>query len=344
MAIYEYSNTTDIITNDETPFKKFIGIPRQLIIPERLGLTQITVIITTRSDIAWNMVQIALLEHPYIMNLFSYKKINNGLIARFMPPKDSLYLIIKFLNKLKILNLISKYNLIKSKGIRASIQPSLNDFGNPHFDYQEWSQSLDSLFQYKPKIEIPVNDLKNINNLQLEIIKFMCIETSLSLSSIRLQLGCTEKEMETEKSFIHDNLIYSENMPYSDYNSGKKHSYLIHIKEITYSEAISIYNLLSQNPLPFELTLEINHDNSILIWCELNFDTIINLIKYFWNKFNSVELITLADKFGDSIYLWIKPDNFDNKNKKWKIDEEFMIQQPFDNLIKNKIHWQKINN
>lgn len=307
------------ISNDFVDFNSFIGVPQQVIIPERIGLIQVHVVIESESnkDIE-KVVQIFHL-YPFIRYSFKFFKISHGLFLRLNPPKNTLYFIVYILSRLKLKNLIKKFDVFMSKGIRANIKAPPSISQSTEFDFVEWLRSIDSLYQYLPPVEDESYIISGLKRIHLDMLKILDVIPNIGKERMMDQVNLSFKEFEDEYQFLNNYLIAS-NLSENPINSNMR-SYIIHISQLDEDQVLALFNLFAQNPIPYNVSIEINHDYSVFIWVEMDFENMLQFCGVIWDKYHGTELYMLDDRLGSKQSYQLDPSLFNPYSREWRIDK-----------------------
>ncbi|MCY3411595.1 MAG: hypothetical protein INQ03_08200 [Candidatus Heimdallarchaeota archaeon] len=306
----------------------FSGIPELVFVPEKLGLIVIHFIITSETLEDLEFVEMAIQEHPYKMNIFRIYVTEISMYVRFISPKNSLYHILLFFMKLKKLHKITNYTLNLSLN-RFTYSSSHH---KENFNYMTWfEEKKEIVIPEREQLEIPL-----LTKLHLEIIKLLSIDPSMSLYAIKLHLHDDDVEILKAYELVNQHLLYPKVK--MENNTLKGHNkYLLRIFNKNEEDAISLFSSIKNNPLPFNVSIDMCHDHTIYFWCEATPNEMVKFFKALWSFYPDVELLILDFKYGKYQYFWLEPENFDFVNQKWRNDAEFMILKPMERLIARKL-------
>ncbi|MDH5401678.1 MAG: hypothetical protein OEY49_04230 [Candidatus Heimdallarchaeota archaeon] len=109
------------------------------------------------------------------------------------------------------------------------------------------------------------------------------------------------------------------------------------ITNVNKQKQAKLMNTLLDNPPPFRFSIDLLENNSIFLYGNLNYKDLYRFVDSLWSEFDEIEMYRLNSSIDSSIRYYFWPDNFDFEKKTWKIDYDYMLTNPI-NEIKNDLN------
>ncbi|HUT80107.1 MAG TPA: winged helix-turn-helix transcriptional regulator [Candidatus Bathyarchaeia archaeon] len=315
---------------DDLKERQIIRDPIAIYNPVVLGLDRISVIAKVQSLNKLLLLEKACDEHPYTHYRARAFGGDFGLFMQFDTPINTTKLLDDFFKKLEKESIIKNYELLSSIGIRNENYADLKRYNikmsNWNFSWNDWFSSLpDSKLKIQAAKKLPI-DYSKFQENHFRILRMLTANGSIKQIDIKDKLKISKTQAHREYNYVMENYIETIRFIYNREIFDLTETYVAIGYELTDKKITQIFNAIRNNPPPFRLALDILADNKILLWADMGPTQASNFAFSMWQKNELTKIHTLDTK--KSRLYWFYPDNFDFKEKCWKIDDDYYITTP----------------
>jgi len=319
---------------------------------EELGLKRVHVISTIKNKNYLKIFEKACDLHPYTRYRSTAIGTTFNCYSQFEIPDNetALDLLELYFQKLYQLNIILDYKIYKGDGFTYHIYPNLSKY-NPDdgwmFDWDSWNTTLinarDTLsvkvqtaMAEKNKAKI---DPTEFTPLRFDILRYCSIDGTIKQSVLtkKTDLQLSKSEANRQYNYVKDNMVDSFELYYNRNYFDLNDTNIFFITNVNKQKQAKLMNTLLDNPPPFRFSIDLLENNSIFLYGNLNYKDLYRFVDSLWSEFDEIEMYRLNSSIDSSIRYYFWPDNFDFEKKTWKIDYDYMLTNPI-NEIKNDLN------
>ncbi|MFX0183406.1 MAG: winged helix-turn-helix transcriptional regulator [Candidatus Hodarchaeota archaeon] len=308
-----------------------------------LGLRRITVIWSLRT-----LKDLITLEklcdiHPY--TVYRVRGYGDGyiLLAQFNIPPETLVLIKELLDITVNENYAINAEYLQSSDYRTETFPNLN-FYNPdknewNFDWSEWIGHIDDQSELlPPEYDFKVEDLKDWKPIDFQILRELTINPEIKQAELMRKFNLSRTNTHLLYNSVFNKLISGIRLRFDRILFNLVNTRFFWIPNPDEKKVIQLFNLIKESPPPFRLGFDILQEKGLLLWGgALPSFHEHQLAHTIWNLFQDFHSYTLDTSVDRSMIYWFYPDNFDFDTHYWKINRDYVIQNPLNELKQSLI-------
>ncbi|MFX1284234.1 MAG: winged helix-turn-helix transcriptional regulator [Promethearchaeota archaeon] len=315
-----------------------IRTPVALYNTRTLGLQRLTVIWSLQALEDLNLMEKLCDIHPYTH--YRVRGYANGyvLFAQFDIPSQ----IIPLMRELNKILLEENYSvtteMLQSSGYQAETFPNVNFF-DPYlnkwnFNWLEW---LD-LIEDQPSVLPPLDNSKKIGldewkPIDFKILRELTKNPEVKQAELMRKFNLTRTNVHLKYNLIFDNLISNIRSRIDRIRFNLVNTRLFWISNPDERKMYQLFNLIKNAPPPFRLGMDILQDHGFLLWGgALPSYHEHQLAFSIWKLFQSFNTYTLDTSIDTSMIYWFYPNNFDFDTQYWKINREYVVEKPLEEL------------
>jgi hypothetical protein len=238
-------------------------------------------------------------------------------------------------------------NLLKSSGYRVETFPDLNYYNLSEnkwfFDWNEWLQLIEEHSEELPSLNnFTKIDYSKFKPIDFQILRELTKNPGIKQAELMRKFNLSRTNIHQMYNSIFHKLISSVRSRIDRIMFNLVNTRVFWISKPEKKKMKQLYNLIEESPPPFRLGFDIFEDQGFLLWGGgLPSFHEHELAHTIWNLFPSFKSYTLDTSVDRSTIYWFYPDNFDFKTHYWKIDREWIIDKPLEELERVKTFQEK---
>ncbi len=306
--------------------------------PNTLGLERYNILIQLSSIKTLEILEKAGDIHPYTHYRSRFYGDGLGMFLQYDIPTGNSSKLMKWLNLLQDQLEFSMVTIDKSTGIRIETHPRLDQWLLNHFrwefDWKEWKKTSEEIDDTKPLTSIQrPNVISQLDKLDIQILSELNNNARAPLSILSRKLGRSKADLSRRISFLKKHVIYDLRVQYDRKIFDLTNVKLIYIPRNPENEKPlrRLYHSLEKHPIPFRLAMNVGKQYA---WLWLIFPPYheAEFVYTLFDTFSELKILTI-DVIGKHGILYpIYPENYDIEKKFWRIDDEWMILSPLEQL------------
>ncbi|MHA2099686.1 MAG: Lrp/AsnC family transcriptional regulator [Candidatus Kariarchaeaceae archaeon] len=332
----------ELKTSWPTTKKRFTEITNRGIIknplgiynPEALGLRKISVIVNPIGYEGLIKFEKVIREHPYIH--YRARLIGSliGVFLQFDIPIEDIAKenLIIFIEKLVDLNVIRSFVFYESSAVRFEVYPQLSKFDldtlSWNFSWKKWFDKLDS---FPTSYDFKTTERENFENftpLRFDILKTLSSNAGLKQAELMDMFNLSRTEAHRHYNYVKNTLIQEIRLNYNRDFFELTETYLIVIENNSNEEQGILYNAIKDAPPPFRFAIDILADGKTILWGNMSLNQINDFLLNLWKRFQDIQIFRLNTRDSGSAIYEFYPPNFDFEEMNWRIDRNYMVEEP----------------
>ncbi|MFX1335830.1 MAG: winged helix-turn-helix transcriptional regulator [Promethearchaeota archaeon] len=315
-----------------------IRTPVALYNARNLALQRLTVIwsLETIDDLTW-MEKFCDI-HPYTH--YRGRGYANGFIlfAQFDVPPEAVPLMNEVMEILSKETYFIKSSFLLSSGYQAESFPNLN-FYDPlqnkwNFTWVEWLRLLTDQNDYLPSFSDSKRiSLEKWDPIDFKILREITKNPEIKQAELMRLFNLTRTNTHIKYNLVHDNLISSVRSRFDRILFNLVNTRVFWVPTSDKKTTNRFFNLITESPPPFRFGMDILQNNGFLLWGgALPSFQEHQLAFSIWKLFQSFNAYTLDTSVNASTIYWFYPENFDFTTHYWKIDRQYVLEKPLEEL------------
>ncbi len=280
--------------------------------------------------------------HPYTH--YRARGYGNGyvLFAQFDVPHDIIPLMNELIETLEKENDSVSTDLFQSSGYRAESFSNLRFYNlNQNmwtFDWTSWLELIDNQpDNLPPQDDSKPTELSEWTRIDFEILRELTKDPEIKQSELMRKFNLTRTNTHVRYNTIFDKLISSVRCRFDRILFNLVNARLFWIPHSKEKKINQLYNLMKASPPPFNFGMDILEEKGLLFWgVALPTFHEHQLASSIWKLFQDFNTYTLDTSIDRSIVYWFYPANFDFDTHYWKIDREYVVEKPLEELYQIK--------
>ncbi|MHA2175547.1 MAG: winged helix-turn-helix transcriptional regulator [Candidatus Hodarchaeales archaeon] len=311
-----------------------IRTPVALVNPQVLGLRRLSVIWSVQTIDDLIRLEKLCDAHPY--TIYRSRGYGNDyiLFSQFNIPPETIPLMNEFNDLLVEKRYCDKATILLSSGVRTESFADLSRFNLSsnkwNFDWDKWFELYQSQSEiFSSPNQTPLIDLKKWKPIDFNILRELTKDPEIKQSELSQKFNLSRTSTHHSYTTVFNNLISSVQARFDRIMFNQVNTRLFWIPKVKESKLYKFFNLINNHHLPFRIGLDILQGNGLLLW-GISLPTFHEhqLALTLWRLFQTFNSYTLDTSFDRSMIYWFYPDNFDFETKYWKIDREYVVNQP----------------
>lgn len=276
--------------------------------------------------------------HPYTI----YRSRGYGneyiLFTQFAIPPETIPLMKEFNDILVEKKYCNKGTILFSSGVRTESFADLTLFNLSsnkwNFDWEKWFELFQNQSEvFSPPVHSPTIDLKKWKPIDFKILRELTKNPEIKQTELSQKFHLSRTSTHHSYTTVFNNLISSVRPRFDRIMFNQVNTRLFWIPNVNEAKLNKFFNLINNHPLPFRIGLDILQDNGLLLWgVSLPSFHEHQLALTLWRLFQTFPSYTLDTSLDRSMIYWFYPDNFDFKTNYWKIDREYVVDQPLTDI------------
>ncbi|MFX0170858.1 MAG: winged helix-turn-helix transcriptional regulator [Candidatus Hodarchaeota archaeon] len=323
---------------DSLKSQGIIRTPVSIYNAKALGLQRITVIWALKS-----LKELSFLEklcdlHPYTH--YRVRGYGDGyvLLAQFNVPSEALPLMEELIERTVEKKYADKANLLISTGYRVETFPDLKYYdlmqNKWEFDWFNWIKGIDDQPAILPKQDdFKASDLRKWKPIDFTILRELTKNPEVKQAELMRSFNLSRTNAHLLYNSVFTELISSLRLRFNRILFKLVNTRLYWIPKPNEKKTNQLFNLITKKPPPFHLGIDILQERGLLLWGGAlpNFHE-HQLALIIWNLFQDFFSFTIDTSVDMSMIYWFYPDNFDFNTHYWKIDREYVVETPLNEL------------
>ncbi|MHA1864956.1 MAG: winged helix-turn-helix transcriptional regulator [Candidatus Heimdallarchaeaceae archaeon] len=314
--------------------------------PESLNLTRYFFILYTPSLESLQYLEAALKYHPYIISRTRFYGSRLGVFAQFNYPKEKTELLFAFIDALKKEGFVSSYLYYESLGSRRTMQIDLERLSLSSFRWTfDWEKCYSKLLTINPSpLPSPspsvLDKMKPVDFKILEILTRGKIpkndggfDSEITQKKISNYLNIETTEIWRRYHFLQENVLsgYSSRFSREFFNiNSEKIIFMTFKDETKLTRCFTLFTDEKEGP-PFRYHIEAYRDSKdrkqLILYVSLPQYHEAHLI-YTLSKTASLRVYNVDTIGKSSVSYSFYSEAFDFKKKKWKVEDQFVLDGP----------------
>ncbi|UCG01303.1 MAG: winged helix-turn-helix transcriptional regulator [Candidatus Heimdallarchaeota archaeon] len=302
-----------------------------------LGLQRITVIWSLESIENLTLMEKLCDLHPYTH--YRVRGYGDGfvLFAQFDIPPETISLMKELIDTLEQENYVSVTEILQSSGYQIEVFPDLNFYdlqhNKWHFNWNEWLSLIEDQPENLPKPEPQKIGLEEWKLIDFKILRELTKNPEIKQAELMRLLDLTRTNVHLKYNLVFENLISSVRSRYDRILFNLVNTRLFWVSNEDKKRIHQFFNLINEAPPPFRFGMDILKDNGFVFWGgALPSFHEHQLAFSIWKLFQSFATYTLDTSADTSMIYWFYPENFDFNTHYWKIDREYVLEYPLEEL------------
>ena len=309
--------------------------------PESLGLTHFFVFLFLDSVEKYEPLEQALDFQPYTVHRSRFFSPSLGVFAQFDYPSQEPKLLKEFFSKLVDEDIVSNYTLFRSIGVRKKFPLDLDRVSITDLSWSyDWQILKNQILANNNRTVLPKvrkSVLNQIKPLDLKILRFITYNANVSQREISKKLKENRTTIWRRIHFLEENVLsgYNAKINRQIFNLTSNKLLILSFPNSTLlNQVFSAFTNHKFRP-PFRYHIEISENDNkkkqIIIYITLTPYHESQLV-YTLAHYADYKLYSL-DVFGNhSVRYAFYDGNFNSKKNYWKLDYEYVVQQPLERL------------
>ena len=317
--------------------KGVIKYPIAIFNPESLGLQRIHVITVLPDYPCLEMIEELCTAHPYTHYRTRIFGGSIGVFIQFDIPIGTRKYIEMLFETLVEKKIVTSFEISESNGVRTESYPNLDKYnaGTSSWSFI-WPIWFATLEVDPPRLPTPLETIRNLSEFtpaQGKILKFLTENASLSIDELCDKTGLNKEAVETEYPIVMEKYVGAIRFMYDREIFDLTETIIAFGSEVDLRSQERLYNGIKTDTPPFFLSLDILKDNKILIWITMSPGQASDFTYACWQNIPNFKIHVLDTKTQGSMLYCFYPDNFDFMSGKWKISQEYMVDEPLHDYI-----------
>ncbi len=318
-----------------------IRTPVALCNSKALGLKRLSVIWTVRTIDDLIKLEKLCDAHPYTI----YRSRGYGneyiLFAQFNIPPETIPLMKELNDNLVEQKYCDEATILLSSGVRTESFTDLTWYdlssNKWNFDWNEWFELyLNQSEVFSPPDHLSSVDLKKWKPIDFKILRELTKNPEIKQTELSQKFNLSLTSTHHSYTTVFNNLISSVRARFDRIMFNQVNTRLFWIPNVNETKLYKFFNFINNHPLPFRIGLDILKGNGLLLWgVSLPPFHEHQLALILWRLFQTSYTYTLDTSLDRSMIYWFYPDNFDFKTSYWKIDREYVVDQPLADIQLN---------
>lgn len=302
-----------------------------------LGLQQVSVIWSLK-----NINNLTLMEklcdlHPYTH--YRGRGYGDGfvLFVQFYVPPETIPLMKELFETLEQEKYVSGTVFLQSSGYQAEAFPDLTFYDlykdKWHFDWNEWLSLIDNQPETLPTLESEKIGLKEWKPIDFKILRELTKNPEIKQAELMRLFNLTRTNVHLKYNSVFENLISNVRSRFDRILFNLVNTRLFWVSNPDKKKTHQFFNLINEAPPPFRFGMDIIKENGFLFWGGALPSIHEHQLAFsIWKLFQSFNTYTLDTSIDASMIYWFYPENFDFDAHQWKIDREYVLEKPLEEL------------
>ena len=310
----------------------YISGVRARYIPECIGLQTNSYILTVP-----DLGRVELLEElgdQHFFTTFRNRILGStqGLFMQFNLPKESTKFLDDLMLKLEEFNLIEKYEKVPTTNLKIATSPEFTFFDNKNskwiWNLEEWFKGYEKASEELPK-KLPKreNVQKRLKPLDIQLLSKITKTSKYYHKQINFakEFNVSPVQITRRLNFLNENVVKYQLV----YTRSKIQAIdlILFRGKCSEERKIKLYNLIKENPVPFDTGFELLEDG--FIW-RMNIPPSYTSLfgEHLWKI--CAKLNYYSFDHNKSLWYFFYDENFDTETNKWIASRNEVFEQPLD--------------
>ncbi|MHA1225698.1 MAG: winged helix-turn-helix transcriptional regulator [Candidatus Hodarchaeales archaeon] len=307
--------------------------------PWKLGLIRVNILAFVKNHFNLRLLEKACDEHPYTQYRSRFVAGQFGLFIKFDLPKESIKLLIEFLDSLVTCDVITHYEYTINNGLHFETTPDISRYNSDEdkwdFSWTDWFNKIPTHSSDTIILKNKPVDLSKIKPSHLKILRKLTENADIKQAKLRKELGLTRSEMSRQFQFVKDELVQSSRLLFDLNAFNLSETYLIKCDSVSKKIQGQFVYAFKNDPPPFHSMLEILEDNSIEIWSNLPSSQAQEMVYSCWSMLENAKTFVLNTGGKASMRYWFYDENFDFDQHYWKTSKDYIVIEPLNRLFQS---------